>query len=999
MNITPVNSTETYEIPQTTVLGALDAASMLGAFEYQVAEGLPPDQGNLSIVSITDIENEMINQTPYAWTYWVNGERATIGPALANVTDGDNVTYSYGPPPHTIENASYTLTVLVNVTGVTPMPTPDENVTPMPTPDENVTPMPTPDENVTPMPTPDENVTPMPTPDENVTPMPTPDENVTPMPTPDENMTPSVNVSDQPIENDTVIVERAVMNQTGWADIHADLNGTPGPIIGYSQITEGVNENVTVEIETENATPVLYAMLHIDAGEQGVHEFPGPDVPVLVNGTPVQQAFNVTGGLPDENVTPMPTPDENVTPMPTPDENVTPMPTPDENVTPMPTPDENVTPMPTPDENVTPSVNVSDQPIENDTVIVERAVMNQTGWADIHADLNGTPGPIIGYSQITEGVNENVTVEIETENATPVLYAMLHIDAGEQGVHEFPGPDVPVLVNGTPVQQAFNVTGGLPDENVTPMPTPDENVTPMPTPDENVTPMPTPDENVTPMPTPDENVTPMPTPDENVTPMPTPDENVTPMPTPDENVTPMPTPDENVTPMPTPDENVTPTPTPAVNITDQIIEGLEGEENLTTFIMVLNNSTIDEELDENMSYAICAPTNEAFEGLGNETLSTIQNDTELLNTIIGYHIILSSYTIADLVALCENSENGQISLPTVEGTDVNVTLTDSGQLVINNIIVVTQIQITNNIIVYVIGGVLVPPGTQIPTPTPTPDENVTPTPTPDENVTPIPTPDENVTPTPTPDENVTPTPTPDENVTPTPTPDENVTPTPTPDENVTPTPTPDENVTPTPTPDENVTPTPTPTANVTPMPTLPPAPPAEETVDLELYGGWNFVSIPRQLSVGNNTVEAVFGDVDTGGRSVYTFAPATGFTPVGANTTLQVLEGYWVYSTEDLTLQLNLSTNPMRSPASKTLSPGWNAIGYSDLTPRTADETLKSVEDNWVSVIGFDAENQNYHPALINNQTGEQGEDQNLFPTEGYWIFMRDDGRLAAISA
>jgi hypothetical protein len=44
-NITPVNSSETYEIPQTTVLGALDAASVLGAFEYQVAEGPPPDPG------------------------------------------------------------------------------------------------------------------------------------------------------------------------------------------------------------------------------------------------------------------------------------------------------------------------------------------------------------------------------------------------------------------------------------------------------------------------------------------------------------------------------------------------------------------------------------------------------------------------------------------------------------------------------------------------------------------------------------------------------------------------------------------------------------------------------------------------------------------------------------------------------------------------------------------------------------------------------------------
>jgi uncharacterized surface protein with fasciclin (FAS1) repeats len=418
-----------------------------------------------------------------------------------------------------------------------------------------------------------------------------------------------------------------------------------------------------------------------------------------------------------------------------------------------------------------------------------------------------------------------------------------------------------------------------------------------------------------------------------------------------------------------PTENVTPTPTttpPTENVTDQIIAGLSGEENLTTFIMVLNNSTLDQRLEENRTYIICAPTDDAFAGLGNQTLSAIMNNTTLLDTIIDYHVILGDYTIEDLVMLCRNSTDGQISLPTLEGTNVNVSITDGGQLIINNILVVTQIQITNNITVYIIDGVLIPPGTTIPTPTPTPTMTVTPMPT--ENVTPMPT--ENVTPMPT--ENVTPMPT------------ENVTPMPT--ENVTPMPT--ENVTPTPT--MNVTPTPT---------TTPPVPPAGETVDLELYEGWNFVSIPRPLSAGNDTVAAVFEDVDMDGRSVYTFAPATGFTPLGENETLEVLEGYWVYSAEEMTLQLDLSTNAMRAPAMKTLSPGWNAIGYSDLTPRTADETLRSVEDVWVYVVGFDAENQSYRPALVNNQTGAQGENQRLSPTEGYWLFVRDDGRLAAISA
>ncbi|WP_221056348.1 fasciclin domain-containing protein [Methanoculleus chikugoensis] len=801
-----MNSTESYAVPQATVLGALDEASILGDFKYLVAKDLPPEEGNLSILAIAGIENKIVNGTPNNWTFWVNDEAGTTGPAVTNVTDGDNLTFSYGPPDHTLENATYTLTIDVTVLGAVVTPTPTGNVTPTPT--GNVTPTPT--GNVTPTPT--GNVTPTPT--GNVTPTPT--GNVTPTPT--GNVTP-------PTEANVTIIE---------------------PMEG-ANVTAG---NVTVSVNVTNFTLVEPTGQPNAPGEGHLHYY--LDAPVPTNAS--EPAIPPTGGY------------------------------------------------------------------------------------VISTNLTHT------WENVTAGAH-NLSVQLVNNDHTPLI------------------PLVADTVNVT-------ATGGV---NVTPTPT--VNVTPTPT--MNVTPTPT--VNVTPTPT--VNVTPTPT--VNVTPTPT--VNVTPTPT--VNVTPTPT--VNVTPTPT--VNVTPTPTPAVNVTAQIATKLSGEENLTTFVTVINNSTIDQRLQQNVTYVICAPTNEAFAGLGNQTLSAILNDTTLLNNIIDYHTIQGNYTIEDLVKLCRNSTDGQISLPTVEGTNVNVSITDDGRLIINNNVVVRQIQITNNITVYVIDGVLIPPGTTIPTPTPTvnvtptPTVNVTPTPT--VNVTPTPT--VNVTPTPT--VNVTPTPT--VNVTPTPT--VNVTPTPT--VNVTPTPT--VNVTPTPT--VNVTPTPTvnvtptPTVNVTPTPTVNVTPTPGKTVDLELYEGWNFVSIPKPLSAGNNTVAAVFGDVDMGGRSVYTFAPATGFTPVGENETLKVLEGYWVYSAENLTLKLNLSTNPMRAPATKTLSPGWNAIGYSDLTPHSADETLRSVENVWVYVVGYNADDQTYRPVIVNNQTDDQG----LSPTEGYWLFVREDGRLAAISA
>ncbi len=725
VNITPVNSTESYRVPQATVLGALDEASVLGKFEYRVAADLSPEDGNLSIISINDIDNEVVNGTPSAWDYWVNGEKGTTGPAVTNVTDGDNLTYTYGPPDHSIDNASYTLNVSVSVPGAVVTPTPTENVTPTPT--ENVTP------------------------------------------------TPTVNVTPAAEANVTIL----------------------SPEEGAS-IAAG---NVTVEVNLTNFTLVEPTGQPNAPGEGHLHYYLDAVVPTNASAPAIPE----TGGY---------------------------------------------------------------------------VISTNTSYT---------------WENVTPG-EHNFSVQVVHNDHTPLI------------------PLVYDTVNVT-------VTG---EENVTPTPT--ENVTPTPT--------------------------------VNVTPTPT--VNVTPTPT--VNVTPTPT--VNVTPTPT--ENVTPTP----NVADKIITGLSEEENLTTYVGLVNNSTIGDELDVNRTYLVCAPTNDAFAGLGNQTLLAIQNDTTLLNRILAYHIIEGDYTLEELAELCQNATDGRVSLMTVEGSSVNVSLNNSGQLVINNVTVVDHIQITNTITVYVLDGVLIPPGTTLPTPTPT--ENVTPTPT------------VNVTPTPT--VNVTPTPT--VNVTPTPT--VNVTPTPT--VNVTPTPT--VNVTPTPT----VNVTPTPTENVTPTPTVTPGVPAK-SMKLELYKGWNFVSIPRPLSPGNNTAIEVFRDVETGGRPIYTYTPENGFEPLGADTTLKVLDGYWVYSTEAMTVQLNFSTNPVMVPASKMLSPGWNAIGYSDLTPRSANESLISVEDSWVSVVGYNAKNQNYQPALINGLTGAHGENQKLLPTKGYWLFMREDGTLAAINA
>ena len=110
---------------------------------------------------------------------------------------------------------------------------------------------------------------------------------------------------------------------------------------------------------------------------------------------------------------------------------------------------------------ITPAVTVADQAIVDGKVTIAQVVSAGPGWLVVHAQKDGAPGLVIGYSPVKEGDNSDVVVMIDVANATSTLYAMLHADMGTAGTYEFPGADVPVKVDGQVVTPAFAVTGGL----------------------------------------------------------------------------------------------------------------------------------------------------------------------------------------------------------------------------------------------------------------------------------------------------------------------------------------------------------------------------------------------------------------------------------------------------------------------------------------------------------------------------------------------------------
>jgi len=201
---------------------------------------------------------------------------------------------------------------------------------------------------------------------------------------------PSVTVTDQDVSEGNVTIESVMAAAPGWLVIHISQAGAPGPVIGQSPVIVGYNSEVGVAIDLSQATGQLFAMLHLDEGTAGVYEFPGADAPVFAGEAPVNVGFNATF-------------------------------------------------------EITPAVTVRDQAAAEGTVTIDEVSATEPSWIVIHMDANGAPGPVIGFAPVAVGHNKDVVVAIDLAQATPILYAMLHIDAPVAGEYNFPGADVPTV--------------------------------------------------------------------------------------------------------------------------------------------------------------------------------------------------------------------------------------------------------------------------------------------------------------------------------------------------------------------------------------------------------------------------------------------------------------------------------------------------------------------------------------------------------------------------
>ena len=171
-----------------------------------------------------------------------------------------------------------------------------------------------------------------------------------------------------------------------------------------------------------------------------------------------------------------------------------------------------------------------------------------------------------------------------------------------------------------------------------------------------------------------------------------------------------------------------------------------------------------------------------------------------------------------------------------------------------------------------------------------------------------------------------------------------------------------------------------------------------ESAVITLHPGWNFVSTPKRLADGQNTI-AIFDEVDTADHSVLLYNGSQSWEAMSSQEAFEPLDGIWIYANGTYTIPLHFAAGSVQAPPTKDLDEGWNAIGFSDTVPATAADTLLSVDDAWTTLFAFDAGEQAYGISIINDATGRHGDDRLMDPMQGYWLYMNVPDTLAAIGA
>lgn len=100
---------------------------------------------------------------------------------------------------------------------------------------------------------------------------------------------------DHSVTGKDVMLDKVILDKSGYVVIHADADGKPGSVLAHSDLLKaGEYTNLKVDVTTlEIGSTKLWVMLHYDNGD-GNYDFPGDDAPIVMDGTSLSKLITVT---------------------------------------------------------------------------------------------------------------------------------------------------------------------------------------------------------------------------------------------------------------------------------------------------------------------------------------------------------------------------------------------------------------------------------------------------------------------------------------------------------------------------------------------------------------------------------------------------------------------------------------------------------------------------------------------------------------------------------
>lgn len=136
-----------------------------------------------------------------------------------------------------------------------------------------------------------------------------------------------------------------------------------------------------------------------------------------------------------------------------------------------------------------------------------------------------------------------------------------------------------------------------------------------------------------------------------------------------------------------------------------IVEIAVGSKDFTKLVAAVKAADLVETLSSKGPFTVFAPTDKAFEALGEDTLKKVLADKKKLKEILTYHVVAGKVPAATAVKLAKDEKSAK----TVQGSEIKLSIKGKDLMLNGTAKVIKADVMASNGVIHVIDTVILPP--------------------------------------------------------------------------------------------------------------------------------------------------------------------------------------------------------------------------------------------------------------------------------------------------